>query len=455
MSLYNKFRPQTFRDVVAHEVVMTALQSQLKENRISHAYIMTGQRGTGKTTTAKLLSKYLVCHHNINGEPCNTCEACTKASKGIHEDIYEIDGASNNSVDDVREIIKALSYPPIAGQYKIYVIDEVHMLSNAAFNALLTTIESPPKHVIFIFATTEFHKIPATIRSRCQIFTFNQIDQTLIAERLMYVSAKEHINLELSGAKLIARNADGSMRDALSILEQLSHNIVISATEVNEALGLIDQSYTMSFLEALIEQDTKLCMNRYMEILKLGKSPNQLMESLIEELSALIMTGEKVDLYANVLKSILKFRNDVSKEVNVQLLFNLFIVEHTTGNTAQLVTSVTVEPSKNSDLELRVKRIEDYLAKRISSSRNRAEQATVQQEQVSKAVQVEVKQELKSEPVTVQPAQVNKAVEQTKSVTETPKQQSVSDKSNNGTETGVKVLQVNAIDDILAKLARL
>lgn len=444
MSLYNKYRPQVFSDVVSHDVVMTALQSKLKDNRVSHAYIMTGQRGTGKTTTAKLLSKYLVCHSPKKGEPCNACEACIKAIKGIHEDIYEIDGASNNSVDDVREIIKALSYPAIAGKYKIYIIDEVHMLSNAAFNAMLTTIESPPKHVIFIFATTELHKIPATIRSRCQIFTFNQIEQKLIADRLMHISRIELINLDSSGAMAIARNAEGSLRDALSILEQLSHNAAVTVSEVNEALGLIDETHTLKFIDALVDKDTKACMTIYQDIMKLGKSPQQLMESVIQEASQFIMTGYRVEVYAEILKNILKFRSEVSKEVNVQLLFNLFIIEQT--STTQETSYEPIVSGSSNELEKRVKKIEDYLKQRSENSRvvTEVSSSTPATEKVNQA----------TVPEKVQKSEETKPVIEVK--TESVTTQTVKSEADaSGGKTPQQVQNVKAIDDILSKLAKL
>lgn len=327
MSLYNKYRPSNFSDIVSHEVTVTALREQLINNKFSQAYIMAGTRGTGKTTTSKIFSKFIACENPSGGEPCGVCESCIDAKEGKHPDIYEIDGASNNSVDDVRRIIDEIKYPPMRSKYKVYIIDEVHMLSTNAFNALLKTLEEPPAHIIFILATTELHKIPATIRSRCQIFSFAQIEVEDISNHLMTVSMSEGIHLQIDGARLIAESADGSMRDGLSILEQLSHNRTIDGTTVEKALGLINENHTESLIEFLIERDVKSSMIMYKEIMKLGKTTSQLIESMIKYLTGHIMVADRVSEMTFTLKKLLDFRKDNQKESNVQLLFNLFIVD--------------------------------------------------------------------------------------------------------------------------------
>ena len=218
-ALYRKYRPQTFSDVVGQDHITKTLKNGIEEGRIVHAYLFTGTRGTGKTTCAKILSKAVNCLDPQNGDPCGKCSACLAANAGTATDIVEIDAASNNRVDDVRELRDQVNFPPAALKYRVYIIDEVHMLSGGAFNALLKTLEEPPAHVIFILATTEVHKLPATILSRCQRFDFRRIDSDVIAARLLEIAGKEGFSLTKEGAALIAGVADGAMRDALGILD--------------------------------------------------------------------------------------------------------------------------------------------------------------------------------------------------------------------------------------------
>ena len=212
--LYRKYRPKVFSDVYGQDHVTSTLKNEIKNGRISHAYLFTGSRGTGKTTCAKILAKAVNCEHNIDGEPCNECEVCKGLDNGSIYDVVEIDAASNNGVDNIRELRDDTNYAPTRGKYRVYIIDEVHMLSTGAFNALLKTLEEPPAHVIFILATTEVHKLPATILSRCQRFDFKRIQPETMAKRLNQVAEAEGITLESDAALLIARIADGALRDA-------------------------------------------------------------------------------------------------------------------------------------------------------------------------------------------------------------------------------------------------
>ena len=218
-ALYRKYRPQTFSDVVGQEHITKTLKNELCDGKTVHAYLFTGTRGTGKTTCAKILANAVNCTNSQNGDPCLECDACKAALNGENTDIVEIDAASNNGVDNIRELREIISFAPANSKYRVYIIDEVHMLSIGAFNALLKTLEEPPKHVIFILATTEVHKLPATILSRCQRFDFRRIDNEKICERLQYVAANEGLTLTDDAATLIASAADGGMRDALSILD--------------------------------------------------------------------------------------------------------------------------------------------------------------------------------------------------------------------------------------------
>ena len=219
-ALYRKWRPQTFADVIGQQHVTDTLRAQLQSGRLSHAYLFTGTRGTGKTTCAKILARAVNCEHPVNGDPCNECAACRGILDGSVLDVTEIDAASNNGVDNIRDLRDETRYTPAQVKKRVFIIDEVHMLSTGAFNALLKTLEEPPEHVLFILATTELHKVPATILSRCQRFDFRRIGAEDIARRLLDVAAGEGIELTEGAARLIARLADGAMRDALSMLDR-------------------------------------------------------------------------------------------------------------------------------------------------------------------------------------------------------------------------------------------
>ena len=237
--LYRKYRPKVFSDVYGQDHVTSTLENEIKNGRIAHAYLFTGSRGTGKTTCAKILAKAVNCENSQNGEPCNECEVCRGLDNGTIYDVVEIDAASNNGVDDIRTLREEANYTPTRGKYRVYIIDEVHMLSTGAFNALLKTLEEPPEHVIFILATTEVHKLPATILSRCQRFDFKRIQPETMAVRLEEVSQKEGITLDKDAAILIARSADGALRDGLSILDQCaSRSKTVNSALVSEVAGL-------------------------------------------------------------------------------------------------------------------------------------------------------------------------------------------------------------------------
>lgn len=255
--LYRKYRPKVFSDVYGQEHVTSTLLNEIKENRISHAYLFTGSRGTGKTTCAKILAKAVNCEHSENGEPCNECEVCKGLDAGTIYDVVEIDAASNNGVDNIRDLREEANYTPARGRYRVYIIDEVHMLSTGAFNALLKTLEEPPAHVIFILATTEVHKLPATILSRCQRFDFKRIQPETMAIRLKEVAGYEGMQLDDEAAILIARIADGGMRDGLSILDQCAgRSKVIDAAVVSEAAGIAGREALFELSDAVCNKDS-------------------------------------------------------------------------------------------------------------------------------------------------------------------------------------------------------
>ncbi len=251
-ALYRKYRPKSFADVYGQEHVVSTLKNEIKENRISHAYLFTGSRGTGKTTCAKIFAKAVNCENPRDGEPCNECEICKGLDNSTIYDVIEIDAASNNGVDNIRELREEVNYSPARGRYRVYIIDEVHMLSASAYNALLKTLEEPPSHVIFILATTEIHKIPATILSRCQRFDFKRIQPETMAVRLEQVAELEGLTLDKDAAILISRIADGALRDGLSILDQCaSRSSKIDESLVSDVAGLTGRSVLYKMTNAI------------------------------------------------------------------------------------------------------------------------------------------------------------------------------------------------------------
>ena len=254
--LYRTWRPQPFSDVWGQPHVTTALKNELRTGRLAHAYLFTGSRGTGKTSCAKILAKAVNCLHPVDGDPCNECEVCRGIDEGTVLDVAEIDAASNNGVDNIRDLREEVHFTPTVGKYRVYIIDEVHMLSAGAFNALLKTLEEPPAHVIFVLATTEVHKLPATILSRCQRFDFGRIAPADIAGRMQYIAGQEGFTLEEDAALLIARLADGGMRDALSLLDQcLSRSREITAEVVAETAGMAGREHLYQLADAIRTQN--------------------------------------------------------------------------------------------------------------------------------------------------------------------------------------------------------
>ena len=257
-ALYRKYRPLTFSDVVGQEQVTKTLQKELTDGKTVHAYLFTGTRGTGKTSCAKILARAVNCQHPVNGDPCLQCEQCKASLLDENTDIVEIDAASNNGVDSIRELRELINFAPANSKYRVYIIDEVHMLSSGAFNALLKTLEEPPAHVIFILATTEVHKLPATILSRCQRFDFRRIDSEKIAERIQYVAEKEGLTVTDDAATLIASVADGGMRDALSILDLCaSNNKNIDENTVETVCAMAGNDYLIDLTDCLKQGDTE------------------------------------------------------------------------------------------------------------------------------------------------------------------------------------------------------
>jgi DNA polymerase-3 subunit gamma/tau len=282
-ALYRKYRPQTFSDVVGQKSVTDTLRAQLTSGRLSHAYLFTGTRGTGKTSCAKILAKAVNCENLQNGDPCNVCPACRAIDAGSCLDVQEIDAASNNGVDSVRILRDDAIYTPGTVKKRVYIIDEVHMLSTAAFNALLKIIEEPPEHLLFILATTELHKVPATILSRCQRFSFRRLLPEDIAARLNYVAYQEKIELEPDAAQLLARLADGALRDGLSLLDQCASASEgpVTAELVYRSLGLAGDRRTAELMTAVADRDASRALSLFSELYANGKDITAMLDELL------------------------------------------------------------------------------------------------------------------------------------------------------------------------------
>lgn len=273
-ALYRKFRPDNYDDVKGQEHITITLRNQIISDRIGHAYLFCGTRGTGKTTVAKIFAKTVNCEHPVDGNPCNACDTCRAIAAGTSMNVIEMDAASNNGVENIRQIVEEVQYRPASGRYKVYIIDEVHMLSTSAFNALLKTLEEPPAYVIFILATTEVHKIPITILSRCQRYDFKHISVDTIKARLKELADIEHMEIEDKALRYIAKTADGSLRDALSLLDQceaFSIGEPLTYDKTLDILGAVDTDIFSNMLRAIISEDTLSCMQLLEEMVSYGR----------------------------------------------------------------------------------------------------------------------------------------------------------------------------------------
>ncbi len=287
--LARKYRPQNFDEVVGQSVLVTTLTNAIKNNKLHHAYILTGIRGVGKTTTARIIAKTLNCSNvemGTQAKACGVCNNCKSIAASRHQDVIEIDAASRTGVDDIREIIDSIAYAPVMARYKIYIIDEVHMLSNSAFNALLKTLEEPPAHVKFIFATTEIRKVPITILSRCQRFDLRRLDEKEIVEHLKNILQQEGFDYDIQGLELIAQMSEGSVRDALSLTDQAlsanNHEKFLASDVVIKMLGLNDRAQVIELLEVLLNGDFASALKKFHEIYAVSSDILQLIEDLME-----------------------------------------------------------------------------------------------------------------------------------------------------------------------------
>ena len=316
IALYRKYRPQTFTDVVGQHQVSDTLMRAIREDKVAHAYLFAGPRGTCKTSMAKIFARAINCEQGPTDHPCNECSACKSILSGQSMDVLEIDAASNRGIDEVRALRESVKFMPVEGRKKVFIIDEAHMLTTEAWNALLKTIEEPPAHVMFIFATTEIEKLPVTIVSRCQRYTFRRITSDDIAQRLSYVAEKEGFGLDAAAAQLIAVHADGGLRDALSILDQCAGMATGSITSqvVEELIGLVSKEWIIHFLNALRNGDGPKVLSYVHDALAEGRDATQIMEALIQHVRALLVG--KVAPDADELKVYDAFKNEFLAQAN-------------------------------------------------------------------------------------------------------------------------------------------
>ena len=328
IALYRKFRPLKFEDIVGQEHITKTLKNQIISNRVGHAYLFNGTRGTGKTSAAKVLARAINCLNPKDGEPCNECEICKAALSGALTDIVEMDAASNNSVDDIRIIRDDVNFLPTLAKYRVYIIDEVHMLSTGAFNALLKTLEEPPEHVKFILATTEPQKLPATILSRCQRFDFKKISNENISQRLQYICDESKIEITKEALQIIAVLSEGAMRDALSILERCLQegNDKIDEELVKELVGIPKLEFINEIVKSIIEYDVDNALKVVNELLKQGKDINNLIWEMIKYVKDILVykTSENLEIYSKAeIEQINKLANKISKERLLQIIYDL------------------------------------------------------------------------------------------------------------------------------------
>ncbi|MCR4956917.1 MAG: DNA polymerase III subunit gamma/tau [Lachnospiraceae bacterium] len=320
-ALYRKFRPTTYSDVKGQEHIVQTLKNQLKADRLGHAYLFCGTRGTGKTTVAKIFAKAVNCEHPVDGEPCGECNTCKAISKGISMNVVEMDAASNNGVDNVREIIEQTTYTPTEGKYKVFIIDEVHMLSTAAFNALLKTLEEPPSYVIFVLATTEKHKIPITVLSRCQQYDFHRMTIDTIKNRMQELLLVEGASVTDDALLYIARAADGSMRDALSLLDQCMAFYMdkeVTLDNVLEVLGAVDNDVFTHLLSAIEARDVNKCLEVISDVVMQGRDLSQFVVDFTWYMRNLLLIkngdhmGEVLDMSAATVNELKEIATNIS-----------------------------------------------------------------------------------------------------------------------------------------------
>ena len=387
-ALYRKFRPSEFADVKGQDHIITTLQNQIKANRIGHAYLFCGTRGTGKTTVAKIFAKAVNCEHPADGSPCGECKTCRSIAAGTSMNVIEIDAASNNGVDNIREIREEVAYRPTEGRYKVYIIDEVHMLSIGAFNALLKTLEEPPEYVIFILATTEVHKIPITILSRCQHYDFKRISIETITDRMRALMDTEHVDVEERALKYIAKAADGSMRDALSLLDQciaFYMGQTLKYDNVLEVLGAVDTEVFSQLLRKVIARDVPGVLDVVEELVMQGRELSQLSADFTWYLRNLLLvkTSDNIEDVLDVSTENMEQLKEEAQMVEMDMLFRYIRIfselsgqlKYATQKRVMLEVALiklctpAMEPDQDSLLD-RIRAVEDKVEQGIVSAGN-------------------------------------------------------------------------------------
>lgn len=405
--LYRKYRPKVFADVYGQEHVTSTLKNEIKENRIAHAYLFTGSRGTGKTTCAKILAKAVNCENSIDGEPCNECEVCKGLDSGTIYDVVEIDAASNNGVDNIRDLREEANYTPSRGKYRVYIIDEVHMLSTGAFNALLKTLEEPPAHVIFILATTEVHKLPATILSRCQRFDFKRIQPETMSVRLKQVAELEGMELDDDAAILIARIADGALRDGLSILDQCAgRSKKIDSALVSEVAGLAGREALYKLTDCICTQNSSSAMTVISELYQNSYDMERLCVEMINHLRNFLIVKTVKDSRGLIICTDDEYNSIILSAENFTLenvifaldLFQDALTKIKTGANARVELEMAFvklcEPKLDVNIDSLVDRI-SKLERAVNRGVNVSQQPAVVES--TKSVVAENKQEVKAE----------------------------------------------------------
>ena len=373
-ALYRKFRPLTFSEMVGQEHITRTLKNQIMSDRVGHAYLFNGGRGTGKTSSAKILARAINCLNPKDGEPCNECKICRGALNGSLTDIVEMDAASNNSVEDIRSIREEVNFLPTKAKYRVYIIDEVHMLSTGAFNALLKTLEEPPEHVKFILATTEPQKLPATILSRCQRFDFKRISNDDIIKRLEIVCKESNIEITDGALNIIAVLSEGAMRDALSILERCIQDGInkIDEDKIKDLVGIPKITFVSGIVEAMIEYNVDRALENINEVLKEGKDITNFIWEMIKYVKDILVfkSSGKLDLYSKEeLEKIKELADKVSKDKLVYYVYELSELENSLKWSTQkvimfeagIIKLCSNDTRNNADLEERVEKIEKYL----------------------------------------------------------------------------------------------
>lgn len=337
-ALYRKYRPQTFEDVKGQDIIVRTLRNQIKTDRIGHAYLFCGSRGTGKTTVAKIFAKAINCEDPKEGDPCLKCASCKAIQEGTSMNVIEVDAASRNSVDDFRQIIDEIAYPPVNGKYKVYIIDEVHMLSGAAFNAFLKTLEEPPKYAVFILATTDPQKLPDTILSRCQRYDFRRIPSDVIEKRLLEVLAREGIEAEEKAVRYIARKAEGGMRDALSVTDQCTSFYIgekLTYEHVLEVLGTAPRTQYAAMLDNILNFDCSGLLHTFDDLIMEGRDVRQIVNDLTWYIRDLLIfkasggSAESLNLTDEDAEELMKASKDVSED---RLMYLVTVLSEVTGD---------------------------------------------------------------------------------------------------------------------------